>query len=151
MTPASSSNLLTRHTGSPPFDNSFNYRSVIGKLNYLKKGTRSDIAYITNQCAHFTTNLRKEHGDALKWLGCYLKETRNKGTILAPCKEKDMEVFIDANFSGDWDGKESWDQDTARSRDGYIIKYAGCPILWNCKRKLPYPQRKANILVSHIH
>jgi lipoate synthase len=44
MTPASSSNLLTRHTKSPPFDNSFNYRSVIGKLNYLKKGTRSDIA-----------------------------------------------------------------------------------------------------------
>jgi hypothetical protein len=44
-TPAASSNLLTRHTDSESFDNSFNYRSVIGKLNYLEKATRSDIAY----------------------------------------------------------------------------------------------------------
>jgi hypothetical protein len=45
-------------------------------------------------------------------------------------EERDMEVFVDANFSGDWDRKESWDRDTARSRHGCIIKYAGCPILW---------------------
>ena len=41
-TPAASSKLLTRHSDSQSFDNSFNYRSVIGKLNYLKKATRSD-------------------------------------------------------------------------------------------------------------
>lgn len=34
-TPAASSKLLSQHTNSEPFDNSFNYRSVIGKLNYL--------------------------------------------------------------------------------------------------------------------
>jgi hypothetical protein len=37
--PATSSKLLSRHNDSEPFDNSFNYRSVIGKLNYLKKST----------------------------------------------------------------------------------------------------------------
>jgi len=129
-TPASCSQLLSRHTDSVDFDNSFNYRSVIGKLNYLEKATRSDIAYITHQCARFTTAPKIEHGKALRWLGRYLKATRDKGTILKPLRNKDLEVFVDADFAGNWDSKETQDRDTARSRHGYIIMYAGCPILW---------------------
>lgn len=41
-----------------------------------------------------------------------------------------MEVYVDANFSGNWHAEESWDRDTARSRHGFIVMYAGCPILW---------------------
>jgi hypothetical protein len=42
-----------------------------------------------------------------------------------------MEVYyMDADFSGNWQAKESWDPDTARSRHGFIIMYAGCPTLW---------------------
>ena len=41
-----------------------------------------------------------------------------------------MEVYVDADFAGNWDPKEYEDRDTARSRHGYIITYAGCPILW---------------------
>lgn len=41
-----------------------------------------------------------------------------------------MEVFVDADFAGNWDPKEYEDCDTARSRHGYYICYAGCPILW---------------------
>lgn len=129
-TPASSSKILRRHTDSEPFDGSFNYRSVIGKLNYLEKGTRSDISYIVHQCARFTTDPKREHAQALRWLGRYLKATRNRGTILKPAKGKDMEVYVDADFSGNWHAEESWDRDTARSRHGFIVMYAGCPILW---------------------
>jgi hypothetical protein len=53
ITPATSSKLLLRHSDSEPFDNSFNYRSVIGKLNYLEKSSRSDIAYIVHRLARF--------------------------------------------------------------------------------------------------
>jgi hypothetical protein len=128
--PATSSKLLSRHSDSDPFDNSFNYRSVIGKLNYLEKSTRSDIAYITHQLARFSADPKKEHGQALRWLGRYLKATRTKGTILRIDESKDMEVYVDADFSGNWDQKESQDRDTARSRHGYIIMYAGCAVLW---------------------
>jgi hypothetical protein len=128
--PATSSKLLSRHSYSDPFDNSFNYRSVIGKLNYLEKSTRSDIAYITHQLARFSADPKKEHGQALRWLGRYLKATRTKGTILRIDESKDMEVYVDADFSGNWDQKESQDRDTARSRHGYIIMYAGCAVLW---------------------
>ena len=129
-TPAASSKLLSRHTKSPDFDKSFDYKSVIGKLNYLEKATRSDIAYIVHQCARFTACPKKEHGEAVRWLVKYLKGTRDKGTILRPNGEKQLEVYVDADFSGNWDPKEKWDRDTARSRHGYFVMYAGCPILW---------------------
>jgi hypothetical protein len=51
QTPANCSTLLSRHSNSIDFYKSFDYRSVIGELNYLEKATRSDIAYITHQCA----------------------------------------------------------------------------------------------------
>lgn len=128
--PAACSKLLSRHSDSPDFDGSFNYRSVIGKLNYLEKGSRSDIAYIVHQCARFSSCPKKEHGEAVKWLGRYLKGTKNKGTILRPDRTKGLEVYVDADFAGNWDPNEYEDCDTARSRHGYYITYAGCPILW---------------------
>ena len=59
-TPASSSVLLSRNSTSQPHDDSFNYRSVIGKLNYLERGTRSDTSCITHQCARFTTDPKSQ-------------------------------------------------------------------------------------------
>ena len=129
--PAASSRLLSRHSESEPFDGSFNYRSVIGKLNYLERGSRSDISYIVHQCARFTANPKVEHGKAIKWLGRYLRATRDKGTIIRPDSKREFEVYVDADFAGNWDANEaSNDADTARSRHGYIIMYAGCPITW---------------------
>ena len=44
---------------------------------------------------------------------------------------RELEVYVDASFCGDWDPTEAAnDRDTARSRHGYIINYAGCPLLW---------------------
>jgi len=54
------------------------------------------------------------------------------GTIMRPIQPgKDLEVDVDASFCGDWDPKEAvaLDQDNARSRHGYVIIYAGCPLL----------------------
>jgi hypothetical protein len=129
-TPASSSKLLSRHTESEAFDASFDCRSVIGKCNYLEKSTRSDITCITHQCARFSADPKQEHGKALRWLGRCLKATRDKGTMQKPNGDKDMEVFVDADFSGNWDGAESHNRDTARSRHGCITMHAGCPVSW---------------------
>lgn len=129
-TPAASSKILGRHDDSDDFDGHFNYRSVIGKLNYLERGSRSDISYIVHQCARFTSRPKKEHGEALKWLGRYLKGTKNKGTVIHVQEEKDLEVYVDADFVGNWDPKEGSKRDTARSRHGYVIMYAGVPVTW---------------------
>ena len=107
-----------------------NQKILTGNLNYLEKCTRSDIEYATHQCARFSTCPKTEHGDAVQWIERYLKGTRDQGTIIKP-NTNGLEMYVDADFAGNWDAKEALnDRDTARSRHGYIISYAGCPIVW---------------------
>lgn len=50
---------------------------------------------------------------------------------MQPMPDRELEVLVDASFCGDWDPKEAaTDRDTARSCHGYIINYAGSPLLW---------------------
>ena len=57
--------------------------------------------------------------------------TRDKGLIIQPKHGKGLEVYVDADFSGNWDpSAPHMDRDTARSRHGYIIMYEGCPLIW---------------------
>ena len=102
---------------------------MIGKLNHLKKGTRSDISYITHQCAKFTESPKDSHSKLLRWLARYLKGTKEKGLILKPDKTKGIELFVDTDFAGNWNKLDSNNPDTARSRHGCIIKFMGCPIV----------------------
>ena len=45
--------------------------------------------------------------------------------------DQEFEVFVDADFCGLWDKDTAiHDPSTAKSRTGFIIKYAGCPIIW---------------------
>jgi hypothetical protein len=130
-TPGASSRLLSRHCNSLPFDNSFHYRSVIGKINYLERGCRPDISYMTHQCARFSSEPKVEHGKAIRWLARYLKGTDTKGLILKPDRNKSLEVYVDSDFAGNWDRELAGeDEATARSRHGYIIYFAGMPIVW---------------------
>ena len=128
--PCMVSNILNGGNNEEPFDNSFHYRSIIGKLNYLEKGTRSDISYITHQCARFTSNPKSNHAKAIRWVARYLKGTRKKGFVMKPDPTKGLEVYVDADFSGNWSREDSINQDSARSRHGYIIKYMNCPVTW---------------------
>ena len=50
---------------------------------------------------------------------------------MRPDKSKGMEIYCDADFAGAWDpALAGEDIDTARSRHGYIITYAGVPLIW---------------------
>ena len=83
-TPMASSKLLGRHKKSEDFDGHFNYRRVIGKLNFLEQSTRGDISYATHMCARFCNSPKVEHGEAVKWLGRYLKENSRQGLHHSP-------------------------------------------------------------------
>ena len=66
----------------------------------------------------------------MKWLGRYLKGTRDKGTIIKPNTKQELEVYVDTSFARDWHPDYGQDKDTAQSKHGYIIQYSNCPILW---------------------
>jgi hypothetical protein len=132
-TPAAPDKLLRRCSRSPRFDGSFDYRSILGQLQYLNT-TRLECSFAINQCARFAADPKKEHGDAIRYIGRYLAGTRNEGLILRPDLSKSFDVHVDADFCGAWDVDEAEsDPDTARSRTGYCITYAGCPIYWSSK------------------
>ncbi len=72
-----------------------------------------------------------EHGQAVRWIGRHLKGTKDKGTILTPDKSKSLEVFVDADFTGNWDKPLAGiDQSTARSRHGFYKCCGGIRITW---------------------
>ena len=106
--PATSSKILSRHTKSKVFDNSFHYQSVIGMLNYLDAGSRSDIAYATHQCARFAAETKVEHGKVVRWLGRYLKGTCNRGMTFKPDRSRRLEIYVDADFAGNWNKEEAF-------------------------------------------
>ena len=129
QTPISTTNILQREFKAElcSTKHAWNYRSTIGKLNYLKKCTGTDITYATHQCARFCEVPRNFHGRTEEHLVKYLMKTKNKGIILKPDRTKSLEVFADADFSGNWNiNTAADDARTAKSRTGYIILYAGC-------------------------
>jgi hypothetical protein len=130
--PAASSRILLGHKDSLTHDDSFDYRQVVGKLLYLEKSTRPDIAYAVHQCARFAAAPMVEHAQAIRWIARYLKGTKDKGIVLKPL-EQSFECFVDADFAGNWDPTDTVSPSTAKSRSGYVIKYAGCPIVWASK------------------
>jgi hypothetical protein len=59
--------------------------------------------------------------------------TRDQGIICKPNQES-LTCYADAGFAGDWLPEiAEKDSSTARSRSGYIIFYAGCPLIWFSK------------------
>jgi hypothetical protein len=131
---APSSTILRRDLDGEPFDEDWNYRSVVGKLNFLEKSTRPEIAYAVHQCARFSSNPKKSHANAIKYLCRYLMGTKEKGLILCADPSKSFEVHVDCDFAGNWVKEDAMnDPSTAKSRTGYIISYGGCPIIWASK------------------
>jgi hypothetical protein len=57
-----------------------------------------------------------------------LKGTRDEGLLLDP-KEHSFQVVADADHSD----QSANDEATAKSRTGYVIKHAGCPVVWHSK------------------
>jgi len=51
--------------------------------------------------------------------------------MILDTKGNSFDVYMDADFTGNWDhDKASKESYTAGSRHGYIIMYAGYPITW---------------------
>jgi hypothetical protein len=132
--PAKVSLLLHAFKDEPPINLNFNYRSAVGKLNYLAQTTRPDIMYTTHQIAKYLLDPRQSHGKAILYLVCYLKKMHDLRLKFKPDPKKGFECYCDANFSWNWNKAfASVDPSSAKSRSGWIVFYVGCPISWASK------------------
>lgn len=121
---------LTKDLDGDPCSGDFSYASVVGMLLYLAGHSRPDIAYSVSQVARFTFAPKRSHEQALKLIGRYLLATRDKGLVLTPTKELNVDAYPDADFAGLYGYEDSLDPVCVRSRTGFVINVANCPVLW---------------------
>ena len=140
-TPAASTKILDKDEDGELHNATWHFRSIIGKLNFLEKSTRGELGYAVHQCARFCETPKVSHTEAVHHIVRFLAGTRDEGLILNP-KETSLECFecyADADFCGLWkpDTAET-DHNTAKSRMGYLLTYAGCPLVWASKLIGPF-------------
>ncbi len=131
-TPDERKPLVKDENGKPQQD-TFNYASVVGILLYLLGHTRPDLAYSVSQVARFMFNPKHSHKIAIKRIGRYLIGTKDKGMIIKPTSTIDIDAYPDADFAGLYGYEDNNDPVCVRSRTGYVITVAGCPIYWSSK------------------
>jgi len=131
--PAISGVVLIKDEGGEVRKESWNYRLVIGMLNYLVNCSHPELAFSVRQCACFLNNPKFWHGQAVKRILRYLIHTHQigkQGIIFHPGKTKSFDLLMDASFSGErniaWSDKLS----SVMLRTGYVNQYASCPIIW---------------------
>ena len=132
-TPASDSKLLDQDPSGKPRQQPWNYRAAVGALSYIQLMIRPDITMPVQQCARFCNNPTKEHEEAVKRICRYLLRTKDKGLVLKPDRTKGLECYVDADWAGSWQHRSCVDPLSTHSRTGFVILYAGCPILWGSK------------------
>ena len=122
---------LGSHKEAEPMDESWNYRGICGMLLYLSTNTRPDIAFAVSQVCRFSSNPKKPHATAIKFILRYLKGTQNRGTIIQPTQNPfELNLYVDADFCGLFHQEDDHDPNSVKSRTGYIIELGGWPIIW---------------------
>lgn len=116
-----------------PCQLTWNYRQVIGILNYIAASSRPDISFGVHQCARFSASPSRVHELAVKRIVRYLKGTRTQGYIFCPGPTKAIDCYVDADFAGTWTPDTSTHPTSVRSCTGYVITFANYPILWSSK------------------
>ena len=66
-------------------------------------------------------------------IGRYLLNSPDKGIVYKVDKTKGLEVYVDADFGGNWANADANNVDSVLSRTGFVICYANCPIVWCSK------------------
>jgi hypothetical protein len=125
--------ILYKDVGGQERKTDFHYRSAIGQLNYLCGSTRPELQVAVHQCARFSADPKLSHEQAVKRIVRYLKRTKDRGMILKPDKTRGLECHVDADFAGGFSPQYSEDASACLSRTGYVLWYAGCPLLWASK------------------
>ena len=128
-TPAESSKILHADEDGTNREHVWNYRAVVGCLNYLQAMTQPDLTYSIHQCTHFCNNPKLLHEQGLKRICHYLYLTRNQGLVFQPKLTDGFKCYVDADSAGNWLKTRPNDKMGALSCTGYLITYANCPIV----------------------
>ena len=80
---------------------------------------------------------RHLHELVLKRLGRYLKQTPDHGMVMNVSNDAyKIDAYPDADFAGMYGHENHTDPACAKSRTGFIITFADCPVYWQSKLQI---------------
>jgi histone deacetylase 1/2 len=126
-TQLSSSESLSLHEGTPlgP-DDSSQYRSIVGALQYLTL-TRPDLAFSVNKVCQYLHAPTTAHWTAVKRILRYVKDTVNLGITFRKSSSTLLSAFSDADWAGCIDDR--------RSTGGFAIFIGPNLVSWHARKQ----------------
>lgn len=133
-TPCTTVPLGTNPDGAP-HNEEWEYSSAVGMLMYLAGNAHPETAFAVHQCARFTHNPKSTHTVAIKHLARYFQGilSKEQGLIFDPTEALTLDCYVDADYAGLWKHEDDQDPICVKSRSGYVMTMAGCPISWTSK------------------
>jgi hypothetical protein len=95
---------------------SWNYPSVIGKLNYLAQHSQPDLSFAVHQCIQLSKEPKSLHEKSVKRIIYYLQCTGDKPLIMQLNKKISLDAYCDSNSAGVWHHEFSHLRDSCLSR-----------------------------------
>ena len=92
--------ILTKDLDGDPCSEYFAFASIVEMLMYLAVHSCPGIYYSASQVARFKLCPKRSHEAGLKLIGRYLFGTRNKGLIINPTHDLNIDAYYDADFPG---------------------------------------------------
>ena len=97
--PTLSTGILHKNEDSKERKNEWNYRSLVGVLNYLASTTRPDMMIAVNQCARFSENPKLSHEKAIKRIAKHLIGTKHVGIEAKIDSSLGLIAYADSDFA----------------------------------------------------
>ena len=105
----------------------WNYHSLIGIMNDLSGLDRS---MAVHQGARHSNCPMLIQEKAVMRISRYMIVIRDRGIDFKPDMKKGSELYVGADFAGNWKKADKDSPENCLSRTGYIFKCNNCPITW---------------------
>lgn len=106
--------------------NGTEYRSLLGKLNYLASTTRPDLSFSVSYLSQFCQCPHREHMQAARSVARYLATTANRG-IRYIKRGGPFVAYADADWAQCVNDRKSY--------SGYVVLHSGGPVAWEAKKQ----------------
>ncbi|KAG7336872.1 reverse transcriptase RNA-dependent DNA polymerase, partial [Nitzschia inconspicua] len=103
------------------------YRSAVGMLLYLVKHSRPDLSNSVRELSKVMDGATDEHVTILHRVIKFVIDTKNRGVLIKPDKNRGVIAYCDSDFAGDMGNR--------RSITGFLIYLFGVPISWKSKQQ----------------